>query len=100
QFLLKKINLAKDSYYRKHKEKIGESSSDEARKAPAEISAEVKAAFEAGKVLLIDKPLHWTSFDAVRKIRNSIRIKKVGHAGTLDPLATGLLIICTGKFTK
>lgn len=56
--------------------------------------------FEAGQILLIDKPLHWTSFDAVRKIRNLIRIKKVGHAGTLDPLATGLLIICTGKFTK
>lgn len=49
---------------------------------------------------MIDKPLRWTSFDAVRKIRNLIRIKKVGHAGTLDPLATGLLIICTGKFTK
>ncbi len=56
--------------------------------------------FEEGKVLLINKPLHWTSFDAVRKIRNLIRIKKVGHAGTLDPLATGLLVICTGKFTK
>lgn len=56
--------------------------------------------FEAGVVLLINKPLRWTSFDAVRKIRNLIRIKKVGHAGTLDPLATGLLIICTGKFTK
>ena len=56
--------------------------------------------FEEGKVLLINKPLHWTSFDVVRKIRNLIRIKKVGHAGTLDPLATGLLIVCTGKFTK
>ena len=56
--------------------------------------------FEEGQVLLIDKPLRWTSFDAVRKIRNLIRIKKVGHAGTLDPLATGLLIVCTGKFTK
>ncbi len=56
--------------------------------------------FESGKVLLIDKPLRWTSFDAVRKIRNLIRIRKVGHAGTLDPLATGLLIICTGKYTK
>lgn len=56
--------------------------------------------FEAGKVLLINKPLRWTSFDVVRKIRNLIRIKKVGHAGTLDPLATGLLIVCTGKFTK
>ena len=59
-----------------------------------------KNSYEEGKVLLISKPLHWTSFDAVRKIRNIIRIKKVGHAGTLDPLATGLLIICTGKFTK
>jgi len=59
-----------------------------------------KNSYEEGKVLLINKPLHWTSFDAVRKIRNIIRIKKVGHAGTLDPLATGLLIICTGKFTK
>jgi tRNA pseudouridine55 synthase len=56
--------------------------------------------FEEGQVLLINKPLEWTSFDAVRKIRNLVRIKKVGHAGTLDPLATGLLIICTGKFTK
>jgi tRNA pseudouridine55 synthase len=56
--------------------------------------------FEEGQVLLIDKPLDWTSFDVVRKIRNLIRIKKVGHAGTLDPLATGLLIVCTGKYTK
>ncbi len=56
--------------------------------------------FEQGQVLLVNKPLHWTSFDAVRKIRNLIGIKKVGHAGTLDPLATGLLIICTGKLTK
>jgi len=50
--------------------------------------------------LLINKPFRWTSFDAVNKIRNILRVKKVGHAGTLDPLATGLLIICTGKFTK
>src|SRR5678816_4793205 len=56
--------------------------------------------FEEGQVLLIDKPIEWTSFDVVRKIRNLIRIKKVGHAGTLDPLARGLLILCTGKFTK
>lgn len=56
--------------------------------------------FSQGRVLLIDKPLNWTSFDVVRKIRNTIRIKKVGHAGTLDPLATGLLIVCTGRFTK
>ncbi|WP_246113230.1 tRNA pseudouridine(55) synthase TruB [Segetibacter aerophilus] len=56
--------------------------------------------YEAGQVILIDKPLDWTSFDVVRKIRSLIKIKKVGHAGTLDPLATGLLIVCTGKFTK
>jgi tRNA pseudouridine55 synthase len=56
--------------------------------------------FDTGQVLLIDKPLRWTSFDVVRKVRNLVRTKKVGHAGTLDPLATGLLIVCTGKFTK
>jgi len=60
----------------------------------------VKTIFEEGQMLLIDKPLRWTSFDVVQKLRNIIRIKKIGHAGTLDPLATGLLIICTGKFTK
>lgn len=59
-----------------------------------------KEAFEEGQVLLINKPLDWTSFDVVQKLRNIIRIRKIGHAGTLDPLATGLLIICTGKFTK
>ncbi|HEY8661505.1 MAG TPA: tRNA pseudouridine(55) synthase TruB [Hanamia sp.] len=60
----------------------------------------IENTFEEGRVLLIDKPLDWTSFDVIRKIRNTIKIKKVGHAGTLDPLATGLLIVCTGKFTK
>src|SRR4051794_36418478 len=53
-----------------------------------------------GKVILINKPLKWTSFDAVKKVRLLTGVSKVGHAGTLDPLATGLLIICTGKFTK
>lgn len=56
--------------------------------------------YEAGQVLLFDKPYEWTSFDLVRKVRGLIRIKKIGHAGTLDPLATGLMILCTGKFTK
>ena len=56
--------------------------------------------FQTGQVLVINKPLYWTSFDVVRKLRNLVKIKKVGHAGTLDPLATGLLIVCTGKFTK
>ena len=62
--------------------------------------------FKNGQVLLIDKPLEWTSFQAVNKLRWHIKQRfklkkiKVGHAGTLDPLATGLLIICTGKQTK
>lgn len=56
--------------------------------------------YQEGQVILIDKDYQWTSFDVVKKIRGSIRIKKVGHAGTLDPLATGLLIVCTGKKTK
>lgn len=63
-------------------------------------------AFQNGQILLIDKPLHWSSFQAVNKIKWLLKTRfdlkkiKVGHAGTLDPLATGLLIICTGKSTK
>ena len=59
-----------------------------------------------GKIILIDKPIEWTSFDVVKYIRKSLQTRlkvkkiKVGHAGTLDPLATGLLIICIGKETK
>ena len=63
--------------------------------------------FLNGQILLIDKPLHWTSFQAVNKLKWALKTKldlpkkfKIGHAGTLDPLATGLLLICTGKFTK
>ena len=56
--------------------------------------------FKDGYTLLVDKELDWTSFDVVKKIRNMTGSKKVGHAGTLDPLASGLLIICTGKHTK
>jgi len=62
--------------------------------------------FKEGEVLLFDKPYEWTSFDLVNKVRkllcNALGVKKlkVGHAGTLDPLATGLLIVCTGKATK
>lgn len=56
--------------------------------------------FAAGETLLFNKPKSWTSFDVVKKVRNLVRVKKVGHAGTLDPLATGLLILCTGKKTK
>ena len=53
-----------------------------------------------GAILPIAKPLGWTSFDVVKKVRIATKAKKVGHAGTLDPLATGLLIICIGKQTK
>lgn len=74
---------------------------DRREKISAEpLTPEQREIFEDGKVILIDKPLHWTSFDVVKKIRGMIRVKKTGHAGTLDPLATGLLILCTGKFTK
>ncbi len=54
----------------------------------------------SGGVLLLDKPQGWTSFDVVKKVRGTLRVKKVGHAGTLDPMATGLLILCSGTMTK
>ncbi len=53
-----------------------------------------------GVVVLVDKPVGWTSFDVVNKIKKTFAIKKVGHAGTLDPMATGLLIVCTARKTK
>jgi tRNA pseudouridine55 synthase len=56
--------------------------------------------FQQGAVLLVNKPKGWTSFDAVKYLRGRVKCKKVGHAGTLDPMATGLLVICTGKATK
>jgi tRNA pseudouridine55 synthase len=57
------------------------------------------AELKKGGVILIDKPYKWTSFDAVNSIKIALRAK-IGHAGTLDPLATGLLICCTGEMTK
>ncbi len=60
----------------------------------------IKQHTQEGVIILIDKPLHWTSFDVVNKLKKKYAIKKIGHAGTLDPLAKGLLIICTGKKTK
>lgn len=56
--------------------------------------------FNQGVVILINKPKNWTSFKVVDKVKKLIKAKKVGHAGTLDPKATGLLILCTGKLTK
>ena len=55
---------------------------------------------DVGELILIDKPLTWTSFDVTKKLKFAGKFKKIGHAGTLDPLATGLLILCTGKMTK
>ena len=94
--------MAKGSYFAKHKAQTeGTDAAPRRQFLPhVSITDELKKTFEDGKVILIDKPLHWTSFDVVRKIRNAVKIKKVGHAGTLDPLATGLLIVCTGKYTK
>lgn len=59
-----------------------------------------KGIFKSGAAIILDKPIEWTSFDVVRYIRRRIPAKKVGHAGTLDPLATGLLILCSGKATR
>ena len=56
--------------------------------------------FSEGCMIPFDKDLEWTSFDVVNKIRNTIKVRKVGHAGTLDPLASGLVLLCTGKYTK
>lgn len=63
-------------------------------------SEELEPDFASGEVVLIDKGIGFTSFNAVYKVRKTVQVKKVGHAGTLDPLATGLLILCTGKKTK
>lgn len=56
--------------------------------------------FETGEILNINKPKDWTSFDVVKKIRKIIGVKKVGHSGSLDPFATGVLLVCTGRATK
>lgn len=92
----------KETYRHKNKDKIGtqEGEADPVKRERFIIDTQLQQTFTEGKVILVDKPLHWTSFDVVRKIRGLIQVKKTGHAGTLDPLATGLLIVCTGKFTK
>ncbi len=93
----------KQTYYSKHINQLiaaGEAPVKRERTERIPIDPAIQLPYADGKVLLIDKPLHWTSFDVVRKMRGILQIKKIGHAGTLDPLATGLLIVCTGKFTK
>ena len=88
------------TYRSKYAEATGEKLPKREKRDIIPLDPAVQLPFAEGKVLLIDKPIHWTSFDMVRKLRGMLQIKKIGHAGTLDPLATGLLIICTGKFTK
>jgi tRNA pseudouridine55 synthase len=90
--------MPKGSYFKKHMEATGGTPRPREERVPMPDS--IKQEFNDGKTILLDKPLHWTSFDVVRKVRGALQIKKVGHAGTLDPLATGLLIVCTGKHTK
>jgi tRNA pseudouridine55 synthase len=93
----------KKSYRLKYLNQLadGEPLPPRAEKKPfVALDENIKQPYLDGKVILIDKPLHWTSFDVIRKMRGLLQIKKIGHAGTLDPLATGLLIVCTGKFTK
>lgn len=93
----------KTTYRERYTNKLiqaGEEPVKKERKERIPIDPAIQQPFTDGKVILINKPLHWTSFDVVRKLRSLIQIKKIGHAGTLDPLATGLLIVCTGKFTK
>ena len=93
----------KETYRSKYNSKLVEAGGvvqNTERKERIPLDPAIQLPYAEGKVVLIDKPLHWTSFDVVRKMRNLLQIKKIGHAGTLDPLATGLLIVCTGKFTK
>jgi tRNA pseudouridine55 synthase len=94
----------KETYRQRYSNKIieaGEAAvAKPERKERIPLHPDVQLPYAEGKVILIDKPVHWTSFDVVRKLRSILQIKKIGHAGTLDPLATGLLIVCTGKFTK
>lgn len=93
----------KETYRERYTNKLiqaGEAPVKQERKERIPIDPAIQQPYLEGKVLLINKPLHWTSFDVVRKLRSLLQVKKIGHAGTLDPLATGLLIVCTGKFTK
>ncbi|HTY11309.1 MAG TPA: tRNA pseudouridine(55) synthase TruB [Bacteroidota bacterium] len=71
------------------------------RNEPVTMASDVTSLdFESGEILLVDKPKDWTSFDVVHRVRDLFNVRKVGHAGTLDPKATGLLILCTGRKTK
>ena len=102
--LIPSLKVARKETYRlRYTNKLvaaGETPVKQERRERIAIDPAIQLPYAEGKVILIDKPLHWTSFDVVRKMRSLLQIKKIGHAGTLDPLASGLLIVCTGKFTK
>ena len=103
KYICEKDLPRKTTYRQRYTNKLieaGEAPVKKERTQRIPIDPVIQQPYSDGKVLLINKPLHWTSFDVVRKLRSLIQIKKIGHAGTLDPLATGLLIVCTGKFTK
>ena len=59
-----------------------------------------RSELNTGQIIAIDKPEGWTSFDVVNKLRRLTGVKKVGHAGTLDPFATGVLLVCFANATK
>ena len=99
-FILARKQTYRERYTNKIIEAGGEAPVRKERVQRPPVDAALQQTYLDGKAILIDKPLHWTSFDVVRKLRGILQIKKIGHAGTLDPLATGLLIVCTGKFTK
>lgn len=103
-FTFTKKSVARKQTYRvRYTNKLaeaGETPVRPERKERVPVDPVIQQSYLDGKVLLINKPLHWTSFDVIRKLRSLLQIKKIGHAGTLDPLATGVLIVCTGKFTK
>lgn len=73
---------------------------DESWRTAGPLGADAAAYPLTAGVLLLDKPTSWTSFDVVKKLRGIVGNRKIGHAGTLDPLATGLLICCVGRATK
>lgn len=70
------------------------------KKFDGDIGQSLQDSLNTPTILLIDKEKNWTSFDVIAKLRGILKIRKIGHAGTLDPLATGLLILGVGKGTK
>ncbi|GAB2296619.1 hypothetical protein Dimus_030729 [Dionaea muscipula] len=87
-------------FLKKVPNKNGEDSDTEPFLASRSIGLPPRWDNPTGVVVLVNKPKGWTSFTVCGKLRRLVKMKKVGHAGTLDPMATGLLIVCVGKATK